>query len=126
LKGEKAAASSSTAEEACRRKGARDPSSPESDRVRADRRVAAQRKDKRLREVAERATIFYGGKRVMVRVVNVSARGLTVESAVGPRPGEALKVELDGREPVEGLVRWVRKGRIGIAVGEGGIPLRSA
>jgi hypothetical protein len=121
LAGESAAAPPAPAEEACRRKGARDPSRPQSDRIRDDRRVEAQRKDKRLREVVERATIFYGGKRSMVRVINVSASGLTVESAVGPGVGEALTIALDGREPVEGVVRWVRRGRIGIDVGEGRI-----
>src|SRR5688500_15587334 len=120
LKGEQgAAASPASTEEACRRKGTRDPSRPESDRVREDRRVVAQRRDKRLREVVERATIFYGGKRSMVRVVNVSTSGLTIESAIAPQVGETITVELDGRPPLEGLVRWIRRGRIGIDVGEG-------
>jgi hypothetical protein len=122
LKGEKgAAASAASTEEACRRKGTRDPSRPESDRVREDRRLAAQRRDKRLREVVERATIVYGCKRSLVRVVNVSASGLTIESAVAPQVGESIVVELNGRGPVEGQVRWVRRGRIGIDVGEGAI-----
>ena len=126
LAGEAASAAPATAEEACRRKGARDPSRPQSDRVRDDRRVAAQRRNKRLREVVERATIFYGGKRSLVRVVNVSASGLTVESAVAPKAGESLVIELDGRGPIEGVVRWIRRGRIGIDVGEGAIGIEPA
>ena len=110
-------------EEACRRKGERDPSRGPSERVRDDRRVAAQRKDKRLREVANHATIFYGGKRALVPVVNVSASGLTIESAIAPKAGEAMTLALDGRAPVEGVVRWVRRGRIGIQVADHGIPL---
>jgi hypothetical protein len=120
LAGESAAAAPGASEEACRRKGERDPSRAPSDRVREDRRVAAQRKDKRLRELASHATVWFGGKRSLVPVVNVSASGLTIESTL-PKAGEAVTISLEGREPVEGIVRWVRKGRVGIDVGEGRI-----
>ena len=109
------------AEEACRRKGERDPSRAPSDRARDDRRVAAQRKDKRLREVIAHATLYSGGKRSLVPVVNVSASGLTVETALAPKAGEQIVIALEGRDPIEGVVRWVRKGRVGIEVGEGRI-----
>ncbi|HEY5723182.1 MAG TPA: PilZ domain-containing protein [Allosphingosinicella sp.] len=121
LAGEAAAGAPGPDEEACRRKGERDPSRAPSDRVRDDRRVAAQRKAKRLREVASHATVWFGGKRSLVAVVNVSPSGLTIESAVAPKAGEAVTVALEGREPVEGIVRWVRRGRVGIDVGEGRI-----
>jgi hypothetical protein len=120
LAGESGAAAPGASEEACRRKGERDPSRAPSDRVREDRRVAAQRKDKRLRELASHATVWFGGKRSLVPVVNVSASGLTIESTL-PKAGEAVTIALEGREPVEGIVRWVRKGRVGIDVGEGRI-----
>jgi hypothetical protein len=124
LAGESAAAAPDPAEEACRRKGERDPSRAPSDRVRDDRRVAAQRKAKRLREVASHATVWFGGKRSLVPVVNVSSNGLTIESAIAPKAGEAVTIALDGRDPVEGVVRWVRKGRVGIHVGEGRIRIQ--
>lgn len=123
LAGESAAAARGPDEEACRRKGERDPSRAPTNRVRDDRRVAAQRKDKRLREVASHATVYFGGKRSLVPVVNVSASGVTIESAVAPKAGETVTVALEGRDPVEGIVRWVRRGRIGIDVGEGRIPI---
>lgn len=119
LAGESAAAAAGPSEEACRRKGERDPSRAPSERARDDRRVASQRKDKRLREVASHATVYFGGKRSLVPVVNVSASGLTIESAVAPKAGEGVTIAIDGREPVEGVVRWVRRGRVGIEVGEG-------
>ena len=123
LAGEKvaAAAAQPSTEEECRRKGARDPSRPESDRerLRADRRVAAQRKSPRHRDLVERATLILGGKRALVRVVNVSSSGLTIETPIVPAIGEAMLVELPAG-PVEGVVRWVRKGRIGVDVGAGG------
>src|SRR5688500_2765851 len=92
LAGEKGAhgAAQPSTEEECRRKGARDPSRPESERERArdDRRVAAQRKSPRHRELVERATIVLGRKRSLVRVVNVSASGLTIETPLVPAIGE--------------------------------------
>lgn len=110
-------------EEDCRRKGARDPSRPAADRVRDERRVAAQRRSPRHREIVERATIVYGRKRSLVRVVNVSASGLTIESAIAPAIGDTLTVELAGTDPVVGVVRWIRRGRIGLDLGEGGIAI---
>src|SRR5687768_17452884 len=124
---EGAPATQPSTEEECRRKGARDPSRPESERERArdERRVAAQRKSPRHRELVERATIVLGRKRSLVRVVNVSASGLTIETPLVPAVGEAIRVELPAG-PVEGIVRWIRKGRIGIDVGEGGIGIAAA
>jgi hypothetical protein len=122
LAGEKGApAAQLSTEEECRRKGARDPSRPASERERArdERRVAAQRRDKRHREVVERATIVLGRKRSLVRVVNISDSGLTIETPLVPPVGQAILVELPAG-PVEAVVRWVRRGRIGLDVGQGG------
>ena len=126
LNGGKAAAESApSTEEECRRKGVRDPSRPPTpERVRDDRRVAAQRRSRRHREIVERATILFEGKRSLARVVNISASGLTLESAIAARIGEAVTVELPAG-PVEGIVRWARKGRIGLDVGEGRIALET-
>jgi hypothetical protein len=115
----KAAAAQPSTEEECRRKGARDPSrAPTPERVRDDRRVAAQRKSQRHRQIVERATIYYGGKRALVRVVNVSARGLTIESPIVPAAGETMRIALEAGS-VDGVVRWVRRGRIGLDVAGG-------
>ena len=119
LAGEKgAAAAQPSTEEECRRKGTRDPSRPESDRVRDERRIAAQRSRPRHRELVERVTIVLGRKRSLVRVVNVSSSGMTIETPLAPAIGEAILVELPAG-PVEGIVRWVRKGRIGLDVDGG-------
>ncbi|MGZ8998750.1 MAG: PilZ domain-containing protein [Allosphingosinicella sp.] len=121
--GKAAAASPLSTEEECRRKGVRDPSRPPTpERIRDDRRVAAQRKSKRHREIVERATILYGGKKSLARVVNISASGITLETAIGAGVGDVVTVELSAG-PVDGTVRWARKGRIGLDVGEGRIEL---
>ena len=124
LAGESGAAAPGAAEEPCRRKGERDPSRASSERIRDDRRVAAQRKGKRLREVVSHATVYFGGKRSLVPVVNVSASGVTIESALAPKAGEQVVIALEGRDPVEGVVRWARRGRVGIDVGEGRISIQ--
>jgi hypothetical protein len=113
-----AAAAQPSTEEECRRKGERDPSRPASERARDERRVAAQRKSVRHRQIVERAWIVHGRKRALVQVVNISASGLTIESAIVPAIGETIHVELVAG-PVEGVVRWVRRGRIGLDVEAG-------
>ena len=123
LNGGKAAASPASTEEECRRKGVRDPSRPPApERVRDDRRVTAQRKAVRHREIVERATILYEGKKSLARVVNISASGVTLETTIGAGIGKVVTVELPAGA-VEGTVRWARKGRIGLDVGEDRIKL---
>lgn len=121
--GKAAAASPASTEEECRRKGVRDPSRPPAaERVRDDRRVAAQRKAVRHREIVERATVLFQGKKSLARVVNISASGITLETAIGAGIGEIVTVELPAGA-VEGTVRWARKGRLGLDVGEDRIKL---
>lgn len=123
LNGGKAAPSLASTEEECRRKGVRDPSRPPAaERVRDDRRGAAQRKSVRHREIVERATIIFDGKKSLARVVNISASGLTIESAIPAAVGEIVRVELPAG-PVDGTVRWARKGRIGLDAGKDSIAL---
>ena len=124
--GKIAAETPPSTEEECRRKGVRDPSRPPApQRARNDRRLVVQRKSKRHREIVESATILFEGKRSLARIVNISASGLTLETAIGAGVGEIVRVELpDGS--VDGTVRWRRKGRIGLDVGEDRIALRTA
>jgi hypothetical protein len=102
--------------EACRRQGPQE-GVPE-------RRTAAQRKADRHRELVDKAGILFRGKRALVRVINVSKGGLTIETAIEPDLGESLFIQLpDAEAPVEAAVRWIKRGRIGLAVAEGAIPL---
>jgi hypothetical protein len=82
-----------------------------------DRRQAAQRQSERHHGVVERAAIVYRGKPALVRVVNASAGGITVETAVRPDVGEPLSIALEGHPPRVGEVRWLRRGQVGIAFG---------
>jgi hypothetical protein len=80
-----------------------------------ERRQAAQRAAERHQGVIERAAIVYRGKPALVQVVNLSKGGLTIESALSPAPAETIGVALAGEPPRSATVRWVRKGRIGLA-----------
>jgi hypothetical protein len=83
----------------------------------AERRQAAQRQSDRHHGVVERAAIVYRGKPALVRVVNASSGGITIETAVRPDVGEPLSIALEGHPPRVGEVRWLRRGQVGIAFG---------
>jgi PilZ domain len=90
---------------------------------RGERRVTDQRREDRFHGVVERATIVFRRKKSLVRVVNVSESGVMIETAIMPRIGEKIAVVFDGCERAEGVVRWVKQGRVGLDVGEGAIDL---
>lgn len=75
---------------------------------------APRRRAERHRGLVETAALLYRGKPALVRVANVSAGGVTLETSLVPEIGERLQVALDGRPSRPGAVRWVRRGRIGI------------
>ena len=90
---------------------------------REERRSTDQRREDRYHGVVERATITFRRKKSLVRVVNVSAGGVMIESAILPRIGEEVAIELEGLGRIEGAVRWVKQGRVGLDAGEGAIDL---
>ncbi|HEY0412215.1 MAG TPA: hypothetical protein VGD66_03630 [Allosphingosinicella sp.] len=81
----------------------------------ADRR-AGRRRAERHRGVVESAALLYRGKPALVRVANVSKGGVTLETSLTPQVGEMLSVAMAGHPPRGGIVRWVRRGRIGIGL----------
>ena len=90
---------------------------------RVERRTTNQRREDRYRGVVDRATLVFRRKKVLVKVCNISESGVMVEATIEPRIGEQMKIEFEGFEPLQGIVRWVREGRIGLDVGEGAISL---
>lgn len=93
---------------------------PEPDRRRrsggphpAERRVAEQRAADRFGDESGRAFLLVRGKRILARVINASAGGLTVEAALTPVPGDTFRIE-GGAVSEEVVVRWVEAGRIGL------------
>jgi hypothetical protein len=82
----------------------------------AERRQAAQRRSERHQGVVERAAVVFRGKPALVRVVNASRGGITIEGSIRPDVGEPVSVALEGQPPRVGEVRWVRHGEVGIAL----------
>ena len=109
--------------ETCRRRNGSGPSLIEIAIPREERRATNQRREDRFHGVVDRATIVFRRKKTLVKVVNVSPSGLMVESSIMPRIGEPIALEFEGFDRIEGVVRWVRQGRIGLDVGEGAIDL---
>lgn len=90
---------------------------------RVERRRADQRHENRFRGVVDRATIVFRRKRQLVRIVNVSGSGVMIESNITPHIGEVMRLEFENFEPLQAVVRWVKKGRIGLDVGQDAIEL---
>ena len=88
---------------------------------RITRRRANHRQEIRFDGVVKRATIIFRRRKSLVRVVNISGGGVMIESGIGPRIGEVIGLEFEGFDRIEAVVRWVKKGRIGLDVGEGTI-----
>ena len=122
LSGEAASASLISSKERCRRQPS-GGSLTELRIPREERRVTDQRREDRHWGVVDRALIVFRRKKMLVRVVNVSSSGIMIEADVMPRIGETIRVEFEGFDRLEGVVRWVKQGRIGLDLGEGSIDL---
>lgn len=78
-------------------------------------RVVDQRWGKRFSGLVDDAVLTVRGCERLVRVVNVSGEGaMTTITAVDLRIGEKVSLRLAGDIHVEGAVRWIRDGRMGI------------
>jgi hypothetical protein len=110
--------------EACRRKNGEGERSLAALAIqRSERRTTNQRREDRHWGVVDRALIVFRRKKTLVRVVNISTGGLMIETEIEPRIGETIRVEFEGFSPLEGTVRWIKQGRIGLDVGEDAIDL---
>ncbi|HEX8526944.1 MAG TPA: PilZ domain-containing protein [Allosphingosinicella sp.] len=122
LSGEGATASVVSTKESCRRRGGKGGLAA-LHIERGERRSTDQRAEDRHWGVVERAMLVFRRKRRLVRVINLSTGGMTIECEIMPRIGELVGIEFEGFDPVDGIVRWVKQGRIGLDLGEGGISL---
>lgn len=77
-------------------------------------RLFDQRAEPRIEPDEDHGVLEHRGRRHPVNVVNLSSSGAMVEYETVPHIGERVRLQLLGREPVAGFVRWVRDGRIGV------------
>lgn len=90
---------------------------------REERRTTNQRREDRFHGVVDRATLVFRRKKALVKVVNVSGSGVMIESNLELRIGEKVGLDFEDFDRLQAVVRWVKKGRIGLDVGEGAIEL---
>ncbi|HEX9931679.1 MAG TPA: PilZ domain-containing protein [Allosphingosinicella sp.] len=124
LSGESASASLLSNKERCRRQAAEAGGSLTALRIaREERRATNQRREDRHWGVVDRAILVFRRKKLLVKVVNVSSSGIMIEADIVPRIGEAVGVEFEGFNRLQGVVRWIKQGRIGLDLGDGSIDL---
>ena len=77
------------------------------------KRMFDERGEERIAE-SQTAVLQHRGRKHVVRLVNLSSSGAMVIFPLMPHIGEQIMLQLLGRDPIEGHVKWVRDGRIGV------------
>ncbi len=80
-------------------------------------RRADHRSEERHEGLVDCATLTFRGAYFVVPVINISARGAMIESALLPRLGETVVIRFEGCSPIQAFVRWIRGGCIGLNFG---------
>lgn len=65
----------------------------------------------------EGATLTFRGAAYPAPVLNISSRGVMVETEIVPRLGETVIVRFDGCSPIHAFARWAKDGRVGLHFG---------
>ena len=81
---------------------------------RAVRRRVDHRAEPRSDAGSQTAVLELRGRKHVVRLANLSPSGAMVILSLIPHIGETISLQILGRGPVAGHVRWVRDGRIGV------------
>ena len=84
---------------------------------RAENRRVDDRCEPRHQGVVDGATLHFRGQDLPAKVVNLSSRGAMLEIELYPRIGERVLIQFPECSRMEGYVRWVRDGRLGINFG---------
>jgi hypothetical protein len=82
--------------------------------VRSEARVTNHRREDRIRDLADAATITFRRKSVEARLVNLSSLGAMVEAEIEPRIGEVLQIQFADCNRTRCTVRWMKENRIGL------------
>ena len=81
---------------------------------RSVRRSFEQRAEPRVEPDADNAVFEFRGAGHRVRLVNISVSGAMLEFDFLPHIGERIALDVLGAPRLEGFVRWVKDGRIGL------------
>ncbi len=78
-------------------------------------RVTDSRREERLRDLADAATITVRRKKHAVRIVNLSSLGAMIQTdGIEPRIGELLHIQFADCNKTRCTVRWIKDERIGV------------
>jgi hypothetical protein len=61
--------------------------------------------------------LVFRGQSYPAPVLNISSRGVQIESDLSPRLGESVMIHFDGCSPIYAFVRWAKDGRLGLNFG---------
>ena len=78
------------------------------------KRMFDERFEERFEAESHTAVLGHRGRKHVVRMVNVSGSGAMVIFPGMPHIGEEVTLQLLGRDAINGHVKWVRDGRIGV------------
>ena len=79
--------------------------------------VADRRSEPRTDCTGELSLLIFRGASYPAPVLNISSRGVQIESDISPRLGESVKIHFDGCSPIYAFVRWAKDGRVGLNFG---------
>lgn len=79
------------------------------------KRLFDQRTEPRVEANGQNVVLGFRGRDYIVSLVNRSPSGAMVDFPEVPRIGETVTLQMLDRDRIQGQVRWVRDGRIGIS-----------
>lgn len=79
--------------------------------------AAERRSEPRADCAGELSLLIFRGASYPAPVLNISSRGVQIESDISPRLGESVMIHFDGCSPIYAFVRWAKDGRVGLNFG---------
>ena len=76
-----------------------------------------RRSEPRATCAGEQSILIFRGTSYQAPVLNISSRGVQIESDISPRLGESVMIHFDGCSPIYAFVRWAKDGRVGLNFG---------
>ena len=79
--------------------------------------AADRRSEPRAECAGEPSILIFRGTSYPAPVLNISSRGVQIESDISPRLGESVMIHFQGCSPIYAFVRWAKDGRVGLNFG---------
>lgn len=81
---------------------------------RSVRRIFDERAEERLEVASQTGVLTMRGKNHVIQLINLSRSGAMIRFAYDAHIGETVSLQLLDRGTIDGQVRWLRDGRMGI------------